>query len=139
MTDEDKRVDVVAEHVREVGFVCSGWAHLEFLFEVALWWLVGLPKAEGRVLTSGLSLETLARKVCDRLPSGDPVYTPCENYWPGAGRSIGNEFSKLPPNLPPNMSGQCVMRWYESPVAFVEKQTNLGFCRTPRDVVGRQP
>jgi hypothetical protein len=32
-----------------------------------LWWLIGFSnrKAEGRVLTSGLSLETLARKVCD--------------------------------------------------------------------------
>ena len=58
---------VVAEHLLEVGVVCSSWAHLEFLFEVALWWLIGFSnrKAEGRVLTSGLSLETLARKVCD--------------------------------------------------------------------------
>jgi hypothetical protein len=58
---------VVVEHLREVGVVCSGWAHLEFLFEVALWWLIGFSnrKAEGRVLSSGLSLETLARKVCD--------------------------------------------------------------------------
>jgi hypothetical protein len=65
MTDEDKRVDDVREHLLEVGVVCSGWAHLEFLYEVALWWLIGLRKAEGRVLTSGLSLENLVRKVCD--------------------------------------------------------------------------
>jgi hypothetical protein len=59
--------EVVVEHLREVGVVCSGWAHLEFLFEVTLCWLIGFSnrKAEGRVITSGLSLETLARKVCD--------------------------------------------------------------------------
>src|SRR5215469_61873 len=66
MTDEGKQVDeVVRDHLLEVGVVCSGWTHLEFLYEAALWWLIGLRKVEGRVLTSGLSLENLARKVCD--------------------------------------------------------------------------
>jgi hypothetical protein len=67
MTDEDKRIDEVGEHLQEIGVVCSQWAHLEFLFEVAFWWLLGLPnrKTEGRVLTSGLSLETLVGKVCE--------------------------------------------------------------------------
>jgi hypothetical protein len=41
MTDEDKRIDEVREHLQEIGVVCGQWAHLEFLFEVTFWWLVG--------------------------------------------------------------------------------------------------
>lgn len=63
----NERIDEVRDHLLEVGMVCSGWSYLEFLLEATIWWLIGLPnrKVEGRVITSSLSLETLARKICD--------------------------------------------------------------------------
>src|SRR6185437_5786990 len=69
MTDEnlDENLIEVRNHLMEVGMVCTQWAYLEFLFEATIWWLLGLPnrKYEGRIITAGLSLETLARKAYD--------------------------------------------------------------------------
>lgn len=66
MTDKD-RIDDVHDHLLEVGMICTGWAYLEFLLECAVWWLIGLHnnKRDGRIFTSGLSLETMARKAAD--------------------------------------------------------------------------
>jgi hypothetical protein len=61
-TDDD-----VANHLKLVGVICGQWAYLEWLLEVTHWWLLGLlnkPK-EGRVITSSLSIEKMAKRVCD--------------------------------------------------------------------------
>jgi hypothetical protein len=61
-TDDDVR-----EHLMQVGLVCIQWAYLEWLLELTVWWLLGfLNKAkEGRAITSGLSIEVLARRISD--------------------------------------------------------------------------
>jgi hypothetical protein len=57
----------IEEHLFLVGAICSGWAHLEFLVELALWWQIDFlhRRTEGRVLTGSLSLEIMAKKVCE--------------------------------------------------------------------------
>jgi hypothetical protein len=66
MVDHPK-LDLVAEHNQEVGLLCTQWAYLEWLLELALWWLLGLlnQPREGRILTGGLSIDTLARRVSE--------------------------------------------------------------------------
>ena len=53
------------QHLMAVGLVCSQWAYLEFLFEITLWWILGLEPKEGRIITGGLSIETAAKRICD--------------------------------------------------------------------------
>jgi hypothetical protein len=57
--------DDIREHLMQVGLVCSQWAYLEWLLELTHWWLLGLlnKDKEGRVITSGLSIEVMARRV----------------------------------------------------------------------------
>ncbi len=62
-TDDDD----FRRHLTDVGLVCTQWAYLEFLFEITFWWLLGLlnmPK-EGRLITGGLNLESLSKRVCE--------------------------------------------------------------------------
>lgn len=61
--------DLVEQHILEVGLVCSQWAHLEWLMELTLWWILGLfdKRTEGRILTGQWSLDTTARKVCSLM------------------------------------------------------------------------
>jgi hypothetical protein len=61
-TDDDIR-----EHLMQVGLACTQWAYLKWLFEITHWWLLGLldKEKEGRVITSGLSIEKMARRVCE--------------------------------------------------------------------------
>jgi hypothetical protein len=63
----DNRDPYVKQHLLEVGLVCTQWAYLEWLFEVTQWWILNLldHPTEGRLLTGGLNLETLSRRVCD--------------------------------------------------------------------------
>jgi hypothetical protein len=59
--------DDVRQHLMDVGSVCSQWAFLEYLFEITFWWLLGLlnkPK-EGRLITGGLNLGTISKRVCE--------------------------------------------------------------------------
>ena len=57
-------LDLIAKHNQEVGLLCSQWAYLEWLLELANWWLLGLlnHSREGRVLTTCISIEVLARR-----------------------------------------------------------------------------
>jgi hypothetical protein len=50
-----------------VGLLCTQWAYLEWLLEIAIWWFVGLLNApgDGRVLTGSFGIATLGRKACD--------------------------------------------------------------------------
>ena len=59
--------DEIEQHLFLVGAVCSGWAYLEFLAELALWWLIDFinRRKEGRVLTASLTLENTAKKICE--------------------------------------------------------------------------
>ena len=67
MSDTSRDKDIEA-HLLSVGIVCSHWAYLEYLYELTLWWLLGLLNDEkaGRVITGGQSLENLARR-CNEL------------------------------------------------------------------------
>jgi hypothetical protein len=59
--------EFVAQHLREVGLVCSQWAYLEWLFEVLLFWLIGFHNkpVEGRIATGAPGLETTSKRVCE--------------------------------------------------------------------------
>jgi hypothetical protein len=73
-TEQDRDIKV---HLLSVGLVCSHWSYLEYLYELTLWWLLGLLNDEtaGRVITGGQSLENLARccKELSRLRITDPT------------------------------------------------------------------
>jgi hypothetical protein len=60
-----EQTDFVSDHNQQIGFLCSQWSFLESLVEIALWWLLGLPPKEGRIITGGLNICDLARKVRD--------------------------------------------------------------------------
>ena len=61
----EHETDDIQEHLMQVGLVCTQWAHLEWLLELTHWWLLDLLNnpTEGRPITSGLSIGTLARRV----------------------------------------------------------------------------
>jgi hypothetical protein len=63
---EPKRSEVT-EHLTQVGLICSQWAYLEWLLEIALWWLIGLldDHEDARIMTRGLDIQTLSRRVRD--------------------------------------------------------------------------
>jgi hypothetical protein len=67
MSDTVRDKDI-QDHLLSVGLVCSHWAYLECIYELALWWLLGLlnDSQAGRAITSGQSLENLARR-CNEL------------------------------------------------------------------------
>ena len=64
---DEARLDMIADHNREVGLLCTQWAYLEWLLEIAIWWFVGLlnAPADGRVLTGSFGIDALARKARD--------------------------------------------------------------------------
>lgn len=69
--------DEISLHLYYVGLLCTQWAYLERLLELAHWWLLGLlnkPK-EGRIITGSLSIEMLAKRVRDlgHLKTNDEV------------------------------------------------------------------
>jgi hypothetical protein len=57
----------VRDHMYQVGLVCTQYAYLEWLFEVTLWWILGLldHPTEGRLLTGSLNLETASNRACE--------------------------------------------------------------------------
>jgi hypothetical protein len=59
--------ELVSQHLREVGLVCSQWAYLEWLYEVLLFWLIGLHgrRSEGLIATGAPNLETASKRVCE--------------------------------------------------------------------------
>jgi hypothetical protein len=61
------RLDMIADHNREVGLLCTQWAYLEWLLEIAIWWFVDLLDTpdDGRALTGAISIGGLARKARD--------------------------------------------------------------------------
>lgn len=65
MSDTDKDIEI---YLISVGLVCSHWAYLEYIYELAIWWLLSLlnDAQAGRTLTGGQSLENLARR-CNEL------------------------------------------------------------------------
>ena len=63
--DAQAKRDFIAAHYQEVGLLCTQWAYLEWLLELAHWWLLGLlnnPR-EGRVITGNLPFNVVARRV----------------------------------------------------------------------------
>jgi hypothetical protein len=63
--EDDREIQI---HLMNIGLVCSHWSYLEYLYELTIWWLLGLlnDQSAGRVITSGLSLENLAKR-CKEL------------------------------------------------------------------------
>ena len=61
----EEQIATASDHNQQIGFLCSQWSFLESLVEMALWWLLGLPQNEGRVITEGVHVGVLARKVRD--------------------------------------------------------------------------
>jgi hypothetical protein len=53
--------DYVAKHLKQVGFLCTQWAYLEWLLEIAIWRFMGLKEAEGRKRTGPMPMGNLAR------------------------------------------------------------------------------
>jgi hypothetical protein len=47
--------------------LCTQWAYLEWLLEIAVWWFIGLlnTPSDGRVLTGSFGIDALARKARD--------------------------------------------------------------------------
>jgi hypothetical protein len=66
MCDASSANDDILKHGMQVGLVCNQWAYLEWLVEVTHWWLIGLlnKPIEGRIITGGLSIEQLLKRVC---------------------------------------------------------------------------
>jgi len=60
-------LEMIADHNREVGLLCTQWAYLEWLLEIAVWWFLGLlnQPEDGRVLTGSFGIDALARKARD--------------------------------------------------------------------------
>lgn len=59
--------DDVDKHLLQVGLICAQWAHLEYLLELTVWWLLGLldtPK-DARLITGTMPIDALARKARD--------------------------------------------------------------------------
>lgn len=65
MKPTKEQLDMVTAHNQQVGFLCSQWAYLEWNLEVAVWWLLGLPQSDGRTITGGVDICSLARKARD--------------------------------------------------------------------------
>lgn len=65
--DEYASEDGVKAHLREVGLICSQWAHLEWMLEVTNWWVLGFldKPTEGRIITASLGIELMARRAYD--------------------------------------------------------------------------
>ena len=64
----------VADHNREVGLVCTQWAYLEWLLEVAIWWFRGLlaegtPDSERDAATADMPVSSLADQACNLATS----------------------------------------------------------------------
>jgi len=65
--DENTQFTEIDWHFREVGLICAHWAYLEWLLEITLWWLLGLPLdgKDGRVITGSLPIHALARRAAE--------------------------------------------------------------------------
>jgi hypothetical protein len=58
-------LDPVAAHIAEVGLLCTQWAYLEWMLEIAIWWFLDLlDKSDGERMTetSGKPVSVLARE-----------------------------------------------------------------------------
>lgn len=66
MTGRDRR-DMISAHNEEVGLLCTQWAYLEWMLEIAVWWFCGLldAHADGRTMTGGIDIIGLARRARD--------------------------------------------------------------------------
>jgi len=66
MTEDAKtRLDTVAAHNAEVGLLCTQWAYLEWMLEIAIWWfrdLLDKSDYERMTETSGKPVSVLARE-----------------------------------------------------------------------------
>jgi hypothetical protein len=66
MTEDAKtRLDTAAAHNAEVGLLCTQWAYLEWMLEIAIWWfrdLLDKSDAERLTETSGKPVSVLARE-----------------------------------------------------------------------------
>ncbi len=63
--DKPRRLDLAAEHNMEVGLLCSQWAYLEWMLEIAIWWFSDLlDKSDDERLTAtgGKPISVLARE-----------------------------------------------------------------------------
>lgn len=63
--DKSCRLDFAAEHNMEVGLLCSQWAYLEWMLEIAVWWfgdLLDQSDAERLTATGGKPISVLARE-----------------------------------------------------------------------------
>ena len=67
MTTDD-RLDIVAAHNAEVGLLCTQWAYLEWMLEIAIWWFLDLldKSDEERITaTGGKPISVLAREAAN--------------------------------------------------------------------------
>jgi hypothetical protein len=64
--DKPRCLDFAAEHNMEVGLLCSQWAYLEWMLEIAIWWFSNLldkSDDERLIATGGKPISVLAREV----------------------------------------------------------------------------
>jgi hypothetical protein len=63
--DTSRRLDLAVEHNMEVGLLCSQWAYLEWMLEIAIWWfgdLLDKSEEERLTATGGKPISVLARE-----------------------------------------------------------------------------
>jgi hypothetical protein len=61
----DDRLDMVSAHNAEIGLLCTQWAYLEWMLEIAIWWfsdLLDKSDEERLTATGGKPISVLARE-----------------------------------------------------------------------------
>ena len=72
MAKTQDQIDMVLAHNSQVGLLCTQWAYLEWMLEIAIWWfgdLLDKTNEERITETGGKPISVLAREAGNHRPS----------------------------------------------------------------------